>query len=176
MKKLLLASLLSAFAASANAGIFDGKTVEFQYLFPDQVTNYSGASNGNYTAGNTVPNLVDGIGTLDIQSNGFVANFNTNSSFTSSGFNGFRITDINGDIDAFTSFTLVSNTSLGGNPVLTFDANNLYVNWQGLGIQPGQVQFAVNAVPEPETYVMMMAGLGLVGTFTRRRKNAVVAA
>jgi hypothetical protein len=32
--------------------------------------------------------------------------------------------------------------------------------------------FAVTAVPEPETYAMMIAGLGLVGFAARRRKNA----
>ena len=31
--------------------------------------------------------------------------------------------------------------------------------------------FAVTAVPEPETYAMMIAGLGLVGFAARRRKN-----
>ena len=31
--------------------------------------------------------------------------------------------------------------------------------------------FTVSAVPEPETYAMLLAGLGLVGAFTRRRKS-----
>ncbi|MEG1118645.1 MAG: FxDxF family PEP-CTERM protein, partial [Janthinobacterium sp.] len=29
----------------------------------------------------------------------------------------------------------------------------------------------VSAVPEPETYAMLLAGLGLVGFMARRRKN-----
>lgn len=33
--------------------------------------------------------------------------------------------------------------------------------------------FSVSAVPEPETYAMMIAGLGLVGFAARRRKQAV---
>jgi len=30
--------------------------------------------------------------------------------------------------------------------------------------------FAIAAVPEPETYAMLLAGLGLVGVAARRRK------
>jgi len=35
----------------------------------------------------------------------------------------------------------------------------------------GTISAAVAAVPEPETYGMMLAGLGLVGFMSRRRKN-----
>ncbi len=34
------------------------------------------------------------------------------------------------------------------------------------------VNFNVTAVPEPETYAMLLAGLGLVGAIARRRKTA----
>jgi hypothetical protein len=30
--------------------------------------------------------------------------------------------------------------------------------------------YMVSSVPEPETYAMMLAGLGLMGTIARRRK------
>lgn len=33
-----------------------------------------------------------------------------------------------------------------------------------------QLPFAIAAVPEPETYAMLLAGLGLVGMAARRRK------
>ena len=42
--------------------------------------------------------------------------------------------------------------------------------------QAGNVSIAsVSAVPEPETYAMMLAGLGLLGFAARRRKQAVTA-
>lgn len=173
--KLLLISLLSVFASSANAGIFDAQSLQFQYYFPDLSSPYSSSSNGTFAvgAGVEIANIADDRANLDLQSNGFTANFTDTSIWNGSAFNGFRITDINGTIDPFTSFTLGTNTALNGSPVLTFDANNLYVNWQGLGFVPGEVQFNVNvaAVPEPETYAMMLAGLGLMGFVARRRKD-----
>ena len=36
-----------------------------------------------------------------------------------------------------------------------------------------QFGFSITAVPEPETYAMLLAGLGMVGTVVRRRRNAI---
>jgi hypothetical protein len=32
----------------------------------------------------------------------------------------------------------------------------------------------VSTIPEPETYAMLLAGLGLIGTMVRRKKSAKV--
>ena len=40
------------------------------------------------------------------------------------------------------------------------------------GSYSGTFNLAISAVPEPETYAMMLAGLGLVGFMARRRKKA----
>ena len=66
------------------------------------------------------------------------------------GPNGINMTDLN------------SLVSFGGILTSAMGINNL-----------GQV--AVNGippVPEPETYAMLLAGLGLLGSITRRRKNS----
>ncbi len=55
---------------------------------------------------------------------------------------------------------------------VTFNANSVAVDWQGVHFNRGdQVVFNVSAVPEPETYAMMLAGLGLMGAIARRRKQ-----
>lgn len=36
-----------------------------------------------------------------------------------------------------------------------------------------QLSFGVSAVPEPGTYAMLLAGLGLIGTIVRRRRNTI---
>lgn len=51
-------------------------------------------------------------------------------------------------------------------------------NWNDLGDglfsanAPDTTAFAITPVPEPETFAMLLAGLGLLGAIVRRRKNA----
>lgn len=46
--------------------------------------------------------------------------------------------------------------------------------WNNLGQGTGDYQINVTSVPEPETYAMLLAGLGLVGWAARRRQTHVV--
>jgi hypothetical protein len=180
MKKLIFtAALVVVWASSADAGIFNGHTVQYNYFVPDLlppfVTLSGNAANGNYVVPATGINGFSGIFSLDLQDDGFTANFQADSSWTGGRFNGFRITDIEGTISDFTSFSVVSNTALIGSPELSFDADHLFVNWRGLSYIPGSIVFSVNAIPEPEIYAMMAAGLGLMGWVTRRRKQQLAA-
>jgi hypothetical protein len=54
-------------------------------------------------------------------------------------------------------------------------AGNYHVNIKGNAYGTGGGTYAgsmtVSAVPEPETYAMMLAGLGLIAVVSRRRKN-----
>jgi hypothetical protein len=180
-----------SFIGAANAGVFDGQTIHYQYFFHDPDTLYSHASNGDHVVGSGVEiaNVVDGYGTLDFSGDGFVVNFDRGTSFNSATFNGFVISDLYDSMDTFTSFSLVSNTGVAGAPVLNFDADHLSVNWQGLGFGGGSLHFittslpptelatadsATSPVPEPEIYAMFMAGLGLMGFMARRRKSGQV--
>jgi PEP-CTERM motif len=51
-----------------------------------------------------------------------------------------------------------------------YGQSNLFYAW---AVRPGDVA-GVAAVPEPETYAMMLAGLGLLGFVARRRKQKTV--
>lgn len=112
-------------------------------------------------------------------------------------FNGFRISDTSNQLPDILGVSITNTSytpSTYGNLIagfgpsnLTFDANNIYVNlntsmWHDLAPVPGQmgdtfrdkisvtVDFQAAPIPEPETYAMLLAGLGLMGAVVRRRK------
>ena len=171
----------------ATAGVFDGKTIHYQYFFHESDTMYSHAANGDHLVGSGVEitNVVDGYGTLDFSGDGFDINFGRGTSFNPAAFNGFVISDLYDSMNSFTSFSLVSNSGVAGTPVLNFDADHLSVNWQGFGFGGGILHFtttslppelatadsATSPVPEPDSYAMFMAGLGLMGFMALRRKS-----
>lgn len=56
---------------------------------------------------------------------------------------------------------------------LTPGDTSAYVNDWAFGAQFTNYAFNVAAIPEPETYALMLAGLAAVGAVARRRKQAV---
>jgi PEP-CTERM motif len=57
-----------------------------------------------------------------------------------------------------------SSSSFGHAVAQLSSGNGNHTGWTG-------PQPVVSAVPEPETYAMMLAGVGLMGAVIRRRKN-----
>lgn len=186
-----VAICLGSVTSIANAGVFDGHTVNYQYYLPNLSTPYASAGNGDYRVdtGVEIANVVDGFGTLDFSGDEFVISFAHGGNFSPTAFNGFAISDVSASINPFTSFSLVSNTAVSGTPILSFDANHLYVNWAGLNFNQGELVFSVSSlaphpnshpvtsfsrtispVPEPDTYALLLVGLGLVGYSARRKQ------
>jgi hypothetical protein len=56
---------------------------------------------------------------------------------------------------------------------VTFNGNEFALHVQNIGEENGGSAWYVNSspVPEPETYAMMLAGLGMIGFLGRRRKT-----
>lgn len=114
--------------------------------------------------------------------------------FGSPPFIGFRISDTSNQLADITAVSITNTAytpSTYGNLVegftpsdVTFDANNIYVNlstsmWHSTPMasmgDPFRdkialaVDFQTAPIPEPETYAMLLAGLGLISVMIRRR-------
>lgn len=55
---------------------------------------------------------------------------------------------------------------------LSSGKHTLTLSMDGLSAEPYNGRLVVTAVPEPETYAMFLAGLGIMGALARRRKQA----
>jgi hypothetical protein len=169
--KIISSIVFIALAFSANAGIFDGTTITYQYYFPNLNSPYTNASNGSYfvgTGGAGIANIDDGLGSMNIKGNELTLSITGSTTFSKATFNGFEITDTQAN---FASFSLLQNSAfLSGSPALTFDTHHLWVNFQSLTFTPGTLQLAVGTIPEPSSYAMLLTGLGLIGVISYRRK------
>lgn len=166
-------------AFSANASLLDGLTLNYQYYFPDSFSAYSNASNGSFVVGPgvEVSNIVDNVGTMDVSDTQIVIQFTSSSSFTPGSFNGFVLSGLSPS--GFTGVTLDAASTMPGftQADLAFTTDSISANWADLSFSAGQevildVGGSVAAVPEPDTYALMLAGLGMLGVMIKSRRGA----
>ncbi|WP_229633374.1 discoidin domain-containing protein [Duganella qianjiadongensis] len=181
MKKTLLAGVVALFAAAANANAAVNIAADLSAQSYTQSSTWNGYSaqsafnGGGWNSGNfgyqwiqvdlgSVKNIASVQYALDLLPNNnvieqvFVSNSAIGTNWTSlapvATFNGFGS---NGDV-----LNQTLNTS---GRYLQIVANGGQ-SWTALS------NVNVAAVPEPETYAMMLAGLGLVAAISRRKKAA----
>lgn len=91
---------------------------------------------------------------------------NTLTATLGNGDSGLALNNYTGDYSVFGSnnqyFGAISTTAF---TTVTFTTSN-----SGDGIAFDSMSFGVAAVPEPETYAMLLAGLGVMGAVARRRR------
>jgi PEP-CTERM motif len=94
------------------------------------------------------------------------------------------LSDISGDVDLLGATTGVSVSLFGTTPVpfdgdaadgfsfANLSAGSYQLSFTGFGSGPGAFGgfYEVSPVPEPETYALMLAGLGIVGFVAARRR------
>ena len=97
---------------------------------------------------------------------------------TQAGYPGLNVVLIHNGAWTNYSITIDANTALfvyGGIPMNGMPLHLMLEDFVGSDAIAGNVYFdniAVTAVPEPEMYVLLLAGLGLLGFATRYRRNS----
>jgi hypothetical protein len=159
----LLSSVLPAQAAVQNynftgavdSGFYNGSLFSGSFSFDDATVDASGLDvtgllSFDMSFLDTSYNFTSVIGTPDVsfQDGSFLGlSLNIDSAVPNVNF-----TFVPGNIDVSEAFTSYDTT---------------------LGLSGGgTVLFTAAPVPEPETYAMFLAGLGLIGVLSRRRKNS----
>jgi hypothetical protein len=177
---IFVASFGMACRESRAAILLDGNTVGYQYYFPDLSTLFYQPPDFVVGPGVELPTGLtqagDGVGQLDVSDTNLLVKFTINGNFTGATFNGFRLFDSTSSIAPFTSVTVNPATNMPGFSIanVSFDANNIYVNWQSLPVDPSYVvslDINTSAVPAPSTVVTWSGVMAVVGGIAVLRRR-----
>lgn len=97
-------------------------------------------------------------------------------------FNGLGVSDLNDSTGNALQGVLVDTNMVGwDSSMLSFGNDSVRFDWKGLSFNNSTYfnatldfgQAPISAVPEPETYAMLLVGLSLLGFMGRRKKDLV---
>ena len=190
MKKIAFATLLAVSAFSANAatelvtngnfetGTFAGWTKSGNASLSDVISNTttsnhtylwrSGATGSSAYISQVLGTQANYTYTLSFDIfNSAVSSTNADAVSFSAAFNGNVVYGFKNEKRNWDHITITGLKATGAATELKFGARNdpSFIRLDNVSVQ-------VTAVPEPETYAMMLAGLGLMGLIARRRKAA----
>jgi hypothetical protein len=148
---------------AANAGLLDGQSGTLDYLYPDTSTIFAGPY--SFTAPATVITLTYGPDLVNT-----IAGNDIHITFGNVGYS-FGVATFNGEQFIFPGLSLlppVLLTNFSG-VVVTSDAHDVWLNWQGLTPDSDSyVDVRFRVLPEPCT--LLLLGSGLLGLVAFRKK------
>jgi hypothetical protein len=171
----VLALLSTASLAMHNAGASTvGDTVTMDLRFPSLASAPQFSSTTKVGAESSSFDLANFTG---IVSNGQIVfdAWELTSRFEDAGFNGVVVTDLNQDWGKFAVNKATNMTGFSASDI-SITGNVMAINFSGLAFnEQTKVVLdvaAVAGVPEPDTYALLFAGLGLIGFVMRRKRSA----
>ena len=175
---LAAAGALSLISGTAAAQNFNGTFIRYQFLFPDASTPRT-TIDAPIALGTGIEfNDPAHSDMVDLSGSTIVITDTFGGQYTATAFNGIVLSDVRNNLAAITGVTFTSGGFAGEQPVLSFDADNIFFNFANItqttaaGTQYRyNVTFAdaTSGVPEPATWAMMMIGFGGLGHAMRRR-------
>jgi hypothetical protein len=175
----LKAALIGAalFATTAHASLLEGKSVRYDYLFPDINTANGWYGAGTYTVGAGVE--VNDTFSVDFSDKNVTISYNNGVQWCGCGqsFNGVEFSDSDNSIDSFTSVSLNAATTMAGLTAdrVHFDADHIWIDWQNLAVPAGAVVSidldSANSTNVPEPTPLALLGLGLAAMTARRKAS-----
>jgi hypothetical protein len=174
----LVVCALACAARVEASPILLGQTVQITYQFPAM---------GSVIQTNTVvvgagvewPGFL-GIVDVDLADTSItLGNFTSSNAWAAAGFSGFSFFDLMGTIPDFVNVTLAATNMAGFTQAnITFDADNIWLNWQGLSYTPSTfLRITIEAatppapepVPEPASVALVAVGLAMAAAAAGRR-------
>jgi hypothetical protein len=171
--------------------LFDGKSVGYEFLYPDTATVVRSDTlvvgalieRNNLTGAN--PALASDVASINLSDTSVSIDFYNSNVFLPESFNGIRLFDLGGlnALATMTGYSVVTQSGFSvGSPSVTVLADSISINFQGVTADDGaSLSFNVSslappaAVPEPASAAFL--GLGSLALVVRRlrRRSSVVA-
>ena len=166
-RAMVFVTLLSALVAPVHAALSNGNAIEVTYLYPNINTVYTDPAT---VTGATSLNSFAGILNIGFSDTSITMTLTVNAGINGVAFDGLKFTDVNNTLsfDNLALNTVATNYAQFTASRISYQGNSIFVNLVDLHGLAGQ-SIVISAVPEPETYALLLAGLGLVGFASRRR-------
>lgn len=168
-------------AASAHAVGFDGANVNFGVYMPtstspisQQVDTVVGPGIELHNISNlALPGARVADADVDFSATQISVAYLEDIISVGGSFNGYVMNYSGAEVPAITGVSLNSSTNIDSNLIaLSYDSDSVFISLARTPLTPDSLLVVdVALVPEPETYAMLLAGLGLIGFLSRRRKT-----